>query len=85
IKIHGTTTTSEVLDRIKALGYKYSTRAALTVAVCDASIPPQKKTILAEADAEVAEITSEYEYGYISAQEKSKKVIALWTETNDKV
>ncbi len=85
IKIHGTTTTSEVLDRIKALGYKYSTRAALTVAVCDASIPPQKKTILAEADAEVAEITSEYEYGYISAQEKSKKIIALWTETNDRV
>ncbi|NLT09847.1 MAG: DNA-directed RNA polymerase subunit beta' [Ruminococcus sp.] len=85
IKIHGTTTTSEVLDRIKALGYKYSTRAALTVAVCDASIPPQKKTILAEADAEVAEITSEYEYGYISAQEKSKKIIALWTDTNDRV
>ena len=85
IKIHGTTTTSEVLDRIKALGYKYSTRAALTVAVCDASIPPQKKTILAEADAEVEEITTEYEYGYISAQEKSKKIIALWTETNDRV
>ena len=85
IKIHGTTTTSEVLDRIKALGYKYSTRAALTVAVCDASIPPQKKGILAEADEEVAEITTEYEYGYISAQEKSKKIIALWTETNDRV
>ena len=85
IKIHGTTTTSEVLDRIKALGYKYSTRAALTVAVCDATIPPQKKEILAEADAEVAEITSEYEYGYISEQEKSKKIIALWTETNDRV
>ncbi len=85
IKIHGTTTTSEVLDRIKALGYKYSTRAALTVAVCDASIPPQKKSILAEADAEVEQITSEYEYGYISAQEKSKKIIALWTETNDRV
>ena len=85
IKIHGTTTTSEVLDKIKALGYKYSTRAALTVAVCDASIPPQKKSILAEADAEVEQITSEYEYGYISAQEKSKKIIALWTETNDRV
>ncbi len=85
IKIHGTTTTSEVLDRIKALGYKYSTRAALTVAVCDASIPPQKKSILAEADAEVEQITSEYEYGYISSQEKSKKIITLWTETNDRV
>jgi DNA-directed RNA polymerase subunit beta' len=85
IKIHGTTTTSEVLDRIKALGYKYSTRAALTVAVCDASIPPQKKEILAKADEEVAQITEEYEYGYISAQEKSKKIISLWTDTNDQV
>ncbi len=72
IKIHGTTTTSEVLDRIKALGYKFSTRAALTVAVCDASIPPQKKEILAKADEEVARITEDYEYGYISAEEKSR-------------
>ena len=85
IKIHGTTTTSEVLDRIKALGYKYSTRAALTVAVCDATIPPQKKDILAKADAEVEEITMEYEYGYISAQEKTKKIISLWTATTDEV
>ena len=85
IKIHGTTTTSEVLDRIKALGYKYSTRAALTVAVCDASIPPQKKDILAKADEEVARITEDYEYGYISAEEKSKQVIELWTNTNDEV
>ena len=85
IKIHGTTTTSEVLDRIKALGYKFSTRAALTVAVCDASIPPQKKEILARADEEVARITEDYEYGYISAEEKSKQVIELWTNTNDEV
>ena len=85
IKIHGTTTTSEVLDRIKALGYKYSTRAALTVAVCDATIPPQKKEILAKADDEVAEITMEYNYGYISAQEKTKRIIALWTNTTDAV
>jgi len=85
IKIHGTTTTSEVLDRIKALGYKYSTRAALTVAVCDASIPPQKKEILARADDMVAEITRQFNYGYISAQEKSKKIIDLWTNTNDEV
>ncbi len=85
IKIHGTTTTSEVLDRIKALGYKFSTRAALTVAVCDASIPPQKKEILARADEEVARITEDYEFGYISAEEKSKQVIELWTNTNDEV
>ena len=85
IKIHGTTTTSEVLDRIKALGYKYSTRAALTVAVCDATIPPQKKGILVKADQEVEQITNEYEYGYISAQEKTKKIISLWTNTTDDV
>ena len=85
IKIHGTTTTSEVLDRIKALGYKYSTKAALTVAVCDASIPPEKKQILASADAEVEQITNEYEFGYISAQEKTKKIISLWTNTTDEV
>ncbi|MDE6102427.1 MAG: DNA-directed RNA polymerase subunit beta', partial [Ruminococcus sp.] len=85
IKIHGTTTTSEVLDRIKALGYKYSTRAAITVAVCDASIPPEKKEILAKADAEVEQITNEYEFGYISSQEKTKKIISLWTNTTDEV
>ncbi len=85
IKIHGTTTTSEVLDRIKALGYKYSTRAALTVAVCDATIPPQKKDILAKADEEVVEISNEYEYGYISSEEKTKKIINLWTNTTDEV
>ncbi|MBR6384764.1 MAG: DNA-directed RNA polymerase subunit beta' [Ruminococcus sp.] len=85
IKIHGTTTTSEVLDRIKALGYKYSTRAALTVAVCDATIPPQKKEILARADDEVAEITQEYNFGYISKEEKTKRIISLWTDTTDEV
>ena len=85
IKIHGTTTTSEVLDRIKALGYKFSTRAALTVAVCDATIPPQKKDILAKADKEVEEITEEYSYGYISSQEKTKRIIELWTNTTDAV
>ena len=85
IKIHGTTTTSEVLDRIKALGYKYSTRAALTVAVCDATIPPAKKDILAEADEMVQQITSWYNDGLISSQEKSKNIINLWTETNDRV
>ena len=85
IKIHGTTTTSEVLDRIKALGFKYSTRAAITVAVCDAEIPPQKKDILAKADADIEEITNEYDYGYISAEEKSKRVISIWNQATDDV
>ncbi len=85
IKIHGTTTTSEVLDRIKALGYKFSTRAALTVAVSDATIPPQKKDILSKADDDVAEIMDEYEYGYISEDEKSKRVIGIWNKATDDV
>ena len=85
IKIHGTTTTSEVLDKIKALGFKYSTKAAITVAVCDATIPPEKKDILAEADKKIDVITRQYEYGYISTEEKSKKVISVWNKATDDV
>lgn len=85
IKIHGTTTTSEVLDRIKALGFKYSTRAAITVAVCDAEIPKEKKDILARADEDVAIINQQYEYGYISAAEKSKRFISIWNKATDDV
>lgn len=85
IKIHGTTTTSEVLDKIKALGFKYSTKASITVAVCDATIPPQKKDILAEADKKIEVITRQYEYGYISSEEKSKKVIEVWNQATDDV
>ncbi len=85
IRIHGTTTTSEVLDKVKALGFKYSTRAAITVAVCDASIPPQKKDILAAADEEIEQITEEYEYGYISSAEKSNRVIEVWNKATDDV
>lgn len=85
IRIHGTTTTSEVLDKIKSLGFKYSTKAAITVAVCDAVIPPQKADILAAADADIANVTKQYEYGYISANEKSKKVIEIWNKATDDV
>ena len=85
IKIQGTTTTSEVLDKIKALGFKYSTKAAITVAVCDAVIPPQKKEILGAADKKIDEITQLYDYGYISASEKSTKVIQVWNKATDDV
>ncbi len=85
IRIHGTTTTSEVLDKIKALGFKYSTKAAITVAVCDATIPPQKKDILASAQEKIDTITEQFEYGYISASEKSKKVIEIWNKATDDV
>ncbi len=84
IKIHGTTTTSEVLDKVKALGFKYSTKAAITVAVCDAVIPPQKKEILSAADEQIDSITELYDNGYISSAEKSAKVIEVWNKaTND--
>jgi len=85
IRIHGTTTTSEVLDKIKSLGFKYSTKAAITVAVCDAVIPPQKQDILNAAQGKIDTITEQFDYGYISANEKSKKVIEIWNKATDDV
>ena len=85
IQRHGTTATSEVLDRIKALGYKFSTKAAITVAVCDAEIPEEKKDILARADAAVDVIDRQYKRGYISREEKSKKFIEIWNNATDEV
>ena len=85
IQRHGTASTSEVLDRIKALGYKYSTKAAITVAVCDAEIPEEKKDILARADAAVDIIDRQYKRGYISREEKSKKFIEIWNKATDEV
>ena len=82
---HGTAATSEVLDRIKSLGYKYSTKAAITVAVCDAEIPAAKKDILAKADAAVDVIDRQYKRGYISREEKSKKFIEIWNNATDEV
>ncbi len=85
IKIHGTATTSEVLDKIKATGFKYSTKAAITVAVCDAEIPKQKKEIIDSADSKIADINTQYEYGYISAAEKSARFVQIWNKATDDV
>ena len=85
IQQHGTATTSEVLDKIKAMGYKYSTKSGLTVAVCDAEIPATKKDILEQADALVDKVDKQYKRGYISRQEKSKKFIEIWNKATDKV
>jgi DNA-directed RNA polymerase subunit beta' len=85
IKIHGTTTTSEVLDRIKALGFKFSTRAAITVAVCDAEIPKAKADILAKADEKVAVLNQQYDFGYISPNEKSARFIEIWNNATSDV
>lgn len=85
IKIYGTTTTSEVLDKIKATGFKYSTKAALTVAVCDAEIPKEKWDIVSEADRQIDEINTQYDYGYISKMEKSKRFIEIWNKATEDV
>ena len=84
IKVHGTAITSEVLDEIKAQGYKYSTIGAITVAVCDATIPPQKKQIIADAEAKIDEISDEFNEGLLSEEERSGAVIRTWEQaTND--
>ena len=85
IKVHGVTMTAEVLDRIKALGYKYSTKSGLTVAVIDAVIPPQKKEILADADAKVDALNEQYQYGYISNEVRYEKVCSIWQSATDQI
>ncbi len=85
IRKHGTTKTSEVLDYIKALGFKFSTKAAITVAVCDAEVPPAKKDILANADKAVDKVDIQYKRGLISREEKSKKFIEIWSKATDDV
>ncbi len=85
IKVHGAADTSVVLDAIKAQGYKYSTRGALTVAVCDASIPPQKKQMVADAEAEVLKVTRLYEEGLLSDDERYRRVIDVWNSTTEAV
>ena len=85
IRMHGTATTAEVLDRIKAQGFKYSTRSAITVAVCDAVIPPQKKELMEEADQKIEKITKQYRRGLISNDERYQTVIKTWNQTTNKV
>ncbi len=85
IKVHGTAVASDVLDKIKAQGYKYSTRSGITVAVIDATIPPQKKELLAQAEAKVAKVTRYYERGLITNDERSEGVIRAWEECTKEV
>ena len=85
IRVHGTARTSEVLDRIKNQGFKYSTKSAITVAVCDATIPEEKKAYLAEAEQKVADIRRQYERGFISDDVRYERVIKTWNDTTQKV
>ena len=85
IRVHGTAMTSEVLDNIKALGYKYSTRSAITVAVCDATVPSQKVELIRQAEDKVLQIQEEYEDGFLSDDQRYGKVLETWNDCTDKV
>ena len=85
INTHGATMTAETLDAIKSLGYKYSTRAAMTVSISDMTVPPQKKQILADAEATVETIARNYRRGLMTEEERYKAVIETWKEADDEI
>ena len=82
INTHGTTRTAEVLDDIKAMGYKYSTRAAMTVSISEMTVPPVKKQLIAEAEQKVERINMNYNRGRSTDEERYKNVIRVWQETD---
>ena len=85
INKRGATETADMLDKIKSLGYKYSTKAALTVSISDMEIPKQKKEYLAEAEEMVEKITKKYKRGFMTDDERHNKVIETWNIANDKI
>ena len=82
INTHGTFATAEVLDNIKATGYHYSTRAAMTVSIADMTVPPQKQEMLDEAQATVDKIAANYRRGLITDEERYRAVVDTWMETD---
>ena len=85
INTHGATKTAEVLDSIKATGYKYSTRAAMTVSISDMTVPPQKPEMIQNAQNIVDKITKNYKRGLITEEERYKEVVETWKETDDEL
>ena len=85
INIHGATRTAETLDAIKALGYKYSTRAAMTVSIADMTIPASKKQIISDAEATVEEISKNFRRGLMTEEERYKAVIDTWKVADDEL
>ena len=82
INTHGATKTAEVLDDIKAMGYKYSTRAAMTVSISDMTVPPEKPELIKKAQDTVDKITRNYKRGKITEEERYKEVVETWKETD---
>ena len=85
INNHGATKTAEVLDNIKAMGYKFSTRAAMTVSISDMAVPESKKQILADAEHTVDEITKHYRRGFLTDEERYKEVIETWQAADNEL
>jgi DNA-directed RNA polymerase subunit beta' len=85
IEVHGTTKTAEVLDRIKAIGNKFSTRAAMTVSVSDMTVPAHKKQVLDEAQQKVDEVNLRFRYGESTDEERYKGVVEIWNEADNRL
>ncbi len=83
INTHGATTTAEVLDDIKSMGYKYSTRAAMTVSISDMTVPPEKPEMIQKAQDTVDRITRNFKRGLITEEERYKEVVETWKQTDD--
>ena len=85
INTHGATQTAEVLDNVKSIGYKYSTRAAMTVSISDMTVPPEKPQMIQDAQDTVDRITKNYKRGLITEEERYKEVVETWKNTDDKL
>jgi DNA-directed RNA polymerase subunit beta' len=83
INVHGATNSAEVLDNIKAIGYKFSTRAAMTVSISDMCVPKEKKQMIEEAQATVDKITVHYRRGLLTDEERYKEVVDVWKRTDE--
>ena len=85
IRVHGTSETAEVLDKIKATGYKFSTRGAITVSVADIEVPEKKKELLAGAEEKIEKIVKQFRRGLMTDEERYQQVIKTWAATSEQV
>ena len=85
INLHGATATAETLDHIKSLGYKYSTRAAMTVSISDMTVPASKPEILAKAQKQVDDLTKKYRRGLLTEEERYKSVVDTWFKADNQL
>ena len=85
INTHGATKSAETLDKIKAIGYKFSTRSAITVSISDMTVPAAKKEKIKEAEATVEKITRNFRRGLLTDEERYKAVIETWNETDNEI